>query len=71
MNGHFHIELENGVTINESELSVALAKAKARNSQIAIVGFVCTYGCGLLHELTDEEKELVEEALSEQPKKTL
>jgi len=60
MYGHYHIELESGVSINDGSLSVALKRAKESDpSKIVSIGFVCTYGCGSLHELTLDECDLV------------
>jgi hypothetical protein len=59
MTGHYHIELENGHCINEVCLDIALAKAQARKSPPIEVGYVCVFGCGMLHTLTDTEKQAV------------
>jgi len=53
--GHYHIELDSGVCINESILSVTIAKAMARGTKPVECGYICVYGCGQLHPLTDEE----------------
>lgn len=55
MKGHYYIELDSGYTIVESSLSVAVAKAMARPSKPVCAAFVCSYGCGNLHPLTNED----------------
>lgn len=51
MEGHFHVEVQDGTTFNEKTLRDALDQAKATDLQVVAVGFVCTYGCGVLHRL--------------------
>jgi len=71
-NGHFHISLDSGTCINETQFDVAVAKAMAiaraeDGSRPVEIGFACTYGCGQLHPivpadmatLTAEERQWV------------
>lgn len=56
------ILLDNEDSIIESNLDICIAKAQARTAKPVVAGWLCTYGCGTVHSLTDEEKAKVIEA---------
>lgn len=55
MNGHYHVEFSNGPIVNDSIEKVAAA-IKRSPCKVKSVGFICTYGCGNIHELTPEDR---------------
>ena len=64
MNGHYHLELEvteedGPICINNESLPVAIEKAKATGRKVVGYGFVCRFGCGLFHAMTDGELTLL------------
>lgn len=63
MDGHYHIELADGDTINEGRLADTIRLAAATGEAVTGYGFVCAYGCGVLHLLTDAEEAAVRDAL--------
>jgi hypothetical protein len=77
MPGHFHIALSNNKSVNETSLPVALAKAQARIAAavdrrqpvvcVEYIGFVCGFGCGMLHELTTFDCSVVRAAFPSLP----
>jgi len=74
MEGHFHITLndpelnfdqkddDETLYINEEALSVAIEKAQKDGRKVETVVFICSFGCGMLHPLTEEEKSVVSAA---------
>lgn len=55
MDGHYHVEFWSGWAINDTLEKCAQTIAK-NNLKIRRVGFVCTYGCGVTHDLTPEDR---------------
>ena len=54
MNGHYHIELESGKVFNGS-LRGAKAFLARDNTAVKDAGLVCTFGCGQLHPLIEDD----------------
>ena len=53
--GHFHLELASGKIVNGTAKQVKTALNKDDYSRVVECGWVCTYGCGLLHPLCDAD----------------
>lgn len=56
MNGHYHIEYSNGLTCNDTLEKCAASIKRNDHLKVKGAGFVCTYGCGIIHELTPEDR---------------
>jgi ribose 5-phosphate isomerase RpiB len=73
INGHYHFELANGTNINESDLSTAIQKVQKlvakKKTEVVDAGFICTYGCGMIHALNDNEINTIADELDFKDKK--
>lgn len=68
MEGHYHLELapdddsvdytedDNECNCHNGTLEEIKRVLDSSNRDILHIGFICTYGCGVLHNLTEDDK---------------